>query len=90
VDDALQGADEEADHEEQVHDDVVVVPEGEVPLLKPDRVNTMCGLYCASLFSRDPLMRLFLCESDKDDLKFTVYASYIILFILCFNLVRQS
>ncbi len=36
VDDILEGADEQADHEEEVHDDVVVVPEGEVPLLKPD------------------------------------------------------
>jgi hypothetical protein len=42
--DILEGADEQTDHEEEVHDDVVVVPEGEVPLLKPDRVNTMCGL----------------------------------------------
>ncbi len=44
MDDVLECADEEPDHEEEVHDDVVVVPEGEVPLLKPDRVNTMCGL----------------------------------------------
>ncbi len=43
--DVLEGADEEADHEEEVHDDVVVVPEGEVPLLKPDRVNTQCVVY---------------------------------------------
>ncbi len=47
MDDVLERADEQADHEEEVHDDVVVVPEGEVPLLKPDRVNIMCGLYCA-------------------------------------------
>jgi hypothetical protein len=35
VNDVLQGSDQQADHEEEVHDDVVVVPESEIPFLKP-------------------------------------------------------
>jgi hypothetical protein len=48
MDDVLEGANEQTDHEEEVHDDVVVVPEGEVPLLKPDRdYYFLCDLCCA-------------------------------------------
>ena len=50
INDILQGSDEETNHEEEVHDDVVVVPEGEVALLEPDIQHGQTGIcYCCQI-----------------------------------------